>query len=76
MACKMLTECLYKTGIWCHQRDKITDSDETVMLLTLLTGKGQQQEFFPLVSSQSKHMVKARGECVWQGREQEDGDFL
>lgn len=55
----MLTEGLYKTGIWCHQRDKITDSDETVMLLMLLTGKKQQQEFFPLLSSQSKQRLKS-----------------
>jgi len=25
----MLIECLYKTGIWCHQWDMITDSDAT-----------------------------------------------
>lgn len=25
----MLIECLYKTGIWCHQWDKFIDSDET-----------------------------------------------
>lgn len=72
----MLTEHLYKTGIWCHQWDKITDSDETVMLLMLLTCKKKQQEFFPFVSSESKHMVKARGERVWQGRAQENGHFL
>lgn len=61
---KMLTECLYKIGTWCHQLDKIIDSDETVMLLMLLTCKKKQQEFFPFMPSKSKHMVKARGECV------------
>lgn len=73
---KMLTECLYKIGTWCHQLDKIIDSDETVMLLMLLTCKKKQQEFFPFMPSKSKHMVKARGECVWQGRAQENADFL
>lgn len=61
---KMLIECLYKTGIWCHQQDEIIDSDETVMLLMLLTCEKKQQEFLPFVSSKSKHMVKAREECV------------
>lgn len=61
---KMLTESLYKIGIWCHQQDKIIDSDETVMLLMLLTCEKKQQEFFPSVSSKSKHMVKAGEECV------------
>lgn len=61
---KMLTECLYKIGIWCHQQDKITASDETVMLLMLLTCEKKQLEFFPFVSPKSKHMVKVREECV------------
>lgn len=73
---KMLAECLCKIGIWCQQQDKIIDSDETTMLLMLLTCEKKQQEFFPFVSSKSKHMVKSSEEYVWQGRAQENADFL
>lgn len=32
MVFEKLIECLYEADIWCHHQDKITDSDETVML--------------------------------------------